>query len=210
MIYSTKRVLLFFGLIGLLSVDGNAQININSRQVTITDLFDPAYQNDNVFADNQDVEGSRFLYEEWKKADITTRGGTVFRNIDVKYDLYGGDIAFKNGDQEMILDRDQVKSVKFISSRKEFVNVASQGYLEKLGEGNNYILFKKTAVQIYEGAPATGYNYGSTKDRWEKSSIYLARNLENDNFIEVDMRKSSLIMAFDLDKKKVRDFLNNM
>lgn len=152
---------------GLLAYSQNQGV-MQAGALTIQDLLDPSYSNVATYEQKYSrIDGSPYLDEEWSTGAVTLKDGQNFNNLLLKLDLYQDNLIVKKDGEESIIAKKLIKDM-MISGRR-FYNDSRVGYVEILaGEIGKYSLVQKTNFEIKDAKPATGYNAGDTKPKFEK------------------------------------------
>ncbi len=119
-----------------------------------------------------DVDGTPYLYADWRPGTVTDNLGKKFTNVFIKYDAYSDAVEVNQNGEVMILNgqlypsftimlaEQGSNSVTVHNFNNTFPNITlpESGYFEILVEGN-IRLFKKYKVKFIEDNVA---NYGTT------------------------------------------------
>ncbi|WP_276499605.1 hypothetical protein [Pontibacter litorisediminis] len=150
-----------------------------------------------------DVQGSQYLFSDWRKGDVTLADGIIFEGLDLMYDLMNDEVIFKGDDEQAQTFLKPV--VKFslyqndggIKKKKNFrkgytpVDAASPGaFYEVLTDGENVQLLKRYYKNVFEEMP-----YGSAtkvKKFQDNASYYIAKV---DKLEKIKLDKKSVLGA---------------
>ncbi|PTX22215.1 hypothetical protein C8N40_10137 [Pontibacter mucosus] len=150
-----------------------------------------------------DVQGSPYLFDDWKKGNVTLADGTTFEGMALMYDQITDEVIFRNDQGQaqaflqpvvmftFSLGEDGVKEAKR-NFRKGYAPVdgASAGaFYEVLADGDTQLL-KRYSKTIFEETP-----YGTAtkvKKFQENTSYYVAKA---DKLEKVKQDKKSILNA---------------
>lgn len=185
----------------------------NSSNATMVRTYDNRYEG---------VKGSPYLNEEWSKATIT-KNNTIYRNIDVKYNVYENTIWYRTSDgKEFIFEPSKIDSFTLTDSKtkqelpfKKFPVLASQD--AKLGNKFVAVVYDGTQVQLvlapeknfikasYTGAYSTGNKYDELVDAHTYYFIGPNKKVE-----KVKLNKKNLLKALPSQQDKVQKHAASM
>ncbi|SDS16565.1 hypothetical protein SAMN05216503_2189 [Polaribacter sp. KT25b] len=104
-------------------------------------------------------DNSQFLIDDKFYASTINYNGQTYYNIPLKYDIYKDDLIFKiksyHENYSTILDKTKIKS--FITDGKLFINIADNGFNEKLFSENNFVIYKKNSKRVIKSIKSDFY-----------------------------------------------------
>ncbi len=145
-----------------------------------------------------DVEGSPYLFEEWLKGEVIANG-TVYKDIDLKFDQVEGRVFFKNtkGDElDFIhsIESFRINTPVGLRSFSRFPQVRDDHdnpFFEALSEGDKATLLKKSSKSIRE---TKAFNSATTtRSFYDVVNYYVLK--KDGSFVKVRKDKKSLIGA---------------
>ncbi|GAB3531795.1 hypothetical protein GCM10027443_14660 [Pontibacter brevis] len=181
----------------------------NGMNATMVRTYDNRYEG---------VKGTPFFREDWNKATITNKN-TVYRNVDVKYNVYENVLLYRSDDEkEFVLNPSKVDSFVLTDSKtkkgytfKQVPALATQDvkllsqFVVVLHEGEKVQLVmvpEKAFVKAdFKGAYSSGKTYDELVD---SQSFYLIGSDKTVN--KVKLNKKSLLKALPDKKDKVQDY----
>lgn len=143
---------------------------------------------------NVGIDGSPYLFPDWKEAMIVNDKGDTATTIQVLYDASVDQFEGKSGQTVGYLDK---KKIKAIIIGKEKFSILNKGYYLVLAEGKHTLLKKYRAVKqnpTYNPA----LNSGSRNESWSMEDSYFL--LKGKELVPVRLTKKSITDALALDK----------
>ncbi|MCC5945615.1 MAG: hypothetical protein JJT94_11825 [Bernardetiaceae bacterium] len=187
----------------------------------LTDLLDPMQQNSELlFGEGGNVEGSPYLYEEWVKGTIKDKEGNVFREVDMRIDIYNNDLVIKNElDEEMIFQSALLSGVEFTKDNTNYVfkRMTLPGgkkakYVHVIYDSEEITLLQEFKKELFDPRKvnSTKAGYETTKEQKAKvidSEVYWLSTKKGGKLEEVSIRKNPFFKAIDSNKAKdLKDF----
>jgi len=148
---------------------------------------------------NAYVEGSQFLFEQWKNNCLIFAGNKkyVIPNINFNMDKQ----VFMSKFEDSVLVYDFRKLDKVLINGKEFKNVYNPAegkniVYQILYSGDDFSIFKKNYISIKEAHPNPMLNRPNKKIQ-QKSKYFVYRNTQFDQF---KLKKNDLLSLFNDDQ----------
>lgn len=188
-----SRILLFIAGASI-SLAANSQKNwvrldnIGNSPMTITYDLD----------EENDVEGSRVLYEDWKEIKVSRNDGMNILIPEGKYDLVLDQVILRqeNGGTYQLDNKEEVLS--FSIEDQQFVGSiytgGQYGFFEVLYKGENVILYKKHYCLVVPGKPGNGIVEG-TPDKYEpRKDYYVKREAESGEALKLKVTNKKILL----------------
>lgn len=113
-----KKIIVTILLVSITIVSSNAQS-------TLSDANGRAL----VSAKNPEIEGSPYLYDDWKNGSVKLTNGTVYDNSELKVDLLENHLLFKGSNNEPLMFSESVKEfILFLDNDKTHGKLYRYGY----------------------------------------------------------------------------------
>jgi hypothetical protein len=167
---------------------------------------------------NEDIQGSPFLFEKWNKATIITNDKKAYSNEELKFDLYKNKFIFSRNNtifeltpeaSIVYLYTDKADtSTKMLFKKGYQINsfITTATFLQVLTEGKTTFLkfHKKNMEEFTEYADATKYK------RFRVVEQYFM--LQNAQFVQISLSKKNLETALQSKWAQVDTFMkqNNL
>ena len=173
-----------------------------------------------------DIEGSVYLYEDWRSGSMVDSKGNIFPNLFLKYDAYKGNLELNKSGVTIVVDKlnhpsftisyideidKTIKTETFKNGISNLPNVDVGEYFQVLIDGK-IELIKRIKTSILEENSTTYGGQTKTK-RFVKKVTYFFRPDGNSKFIELGISKKSIISSIpgyetiiktDLSKRKMK------
>lgn len=161
------------------------------------------------------VKGTPYFNEEWKTGDVYFLDGTKIIQINIRYNIYQGELEFKNSTsgQIFVINRNMIDGFK-INEQKDslhFTYISLKPYkqgdksiVQVLYEGKTRLLLKhKKAFKKadYQGAYAIGEKYDEYKD---DKDYYLVTDSET--IQKIRLNKKSVLKALGDNQSVLKEF----
>lgn len=184
-----KKIMLLALVVGLTA---NAFCQQDDHQ-----LIDRANGNLVYLPQATEIHGSPFLNDEWTKANIITVNGVIFKNTQVKFDMYGNKfiynkdgVAYELGPAvaSVILFPDASDTTKKMVFKKGYaVNniIPATKFVQVLVEGNSSLL-KNYKMETEE---YTEYGDATKHQRFKETEQYFV--LSNSQYTQVTINKKN-------------------
>lgn len=165
-----------------------------------------------------DVEGSPYLYTEWKSGTITDNTGKVYPNVLLKYDAYKDVLEINQEGTVMQLNTDRypefaitfadgssnkVVKQKFSSGLTQIPGYSSKTYFEIVGDGSLTVL-KKYDIKFIEDV-VNNYGTAATVKRFQRGEKYFV--VVNEVATEFKLNNKSFLSACGEKKAEMENIL---
>lgn len=163
-----------------------------------------------------DMEGSPYLQDNWAKGEVKMANGDVFTDVDLKYDLVGDILLFKNKKEEPLEFVQPVKEFSIIYSNKgEVENItyrngypaheglSEQNFYKVIADGKTSLLKKETKVVRNE----TSYNSATITKKLFSNEVYYI--YKDGKFTRVKKDQKSLLVALKGQEGKLKEFIKS-
>ncbi len=140
------------------------------------------------------VEGSPFFVDRWIDADVTTKLGSTFERIPVKYNGLSDEIYFKDENGKvLVFNSDIIERFEFRDNEKDityvFRHIPFQGFMLVLHDAETSLL-KSVRKKIRKGQESNGYNTNKTNDKiYDIETLYVEIG-EKGRIFPISSRKS--------------------
>ncbi len=159
-------------------------ISFSQKWNTMIDLGDMAIKTTHSHneminsVNNSTVEGSMFLYDDFRPGNLIIKGDTLIEGIKFRYNIYSKQMEMVvNNDTLALIRPEKVKNIYF--DRKSFIYTAYEeknkielDYFQVLSEGKSNLLLHYKVIFIPKNPPATPYSTGNPNDQLEQSKNY--------------------------------------
>lgn len=150
---------------------------------------------------NEDVEGSPYYVQEWKKGAIYNKDNTFTELGQLKYNVHIDELVFlHNGTEYIVPRKEQIK--RFTLGDEEFIGAfdgATYSFYQVLEPGAFMMILQKSHCTIAKGEPSKGY-IPATKDQYVlKKSIYVLR--PGQDAMEINPKKGLKLVSYVHDKR---------
>lgn len=179
-----------------------------SQQMVLNDPVSNSYFSSTKYAG---IKGSPFLFEDLKKGEVTTEKG-IYKNLELKFDIYENALYFKNKDQ-MLAFADKITGFEIISENvaHKFRNgfnsklFKPETFVEVLVEQNDFLLVKSTVINITE---INEINAGLIKT-FKQTDRYLVKTPGSDDFKMVKLNAKELESIFPEKAKAIQNYIKS-
>lgn len=158
------------------------------------------YNFDDINLGKKGIEGSVFLYDNWKNTGTIYLGKRTFKVSNINYHISRSSFMTKiENDSIFIFDFDLVDKVKVNNKSFKRIYNAKEGkhvVYEFVHEGKDFSLLKNYSVSVVQGSPNPMVNRPKSKIK-KKSSFYL---LKNNVISDFKLKKSSIVGLMQDDK----------
>lgn len=175
------RTILFILLFAAKNVSAQYQFVADEKGRLLTDK---RYEN---------VEGSAYLFPDWKQGEVITNENKLVQNLSLKYDQVADNLLFQaNGASYEFMPKVLSFVIKSGKISQKFVyltqdaGVPVTGYFEDLADGK-FKLYKKVKKIVLE---AKGYNSANVNKVIDENKKYYY--LENGKFKELKINKKAI------------------
>jgi hypothetical protein len=141
----------------------------------------------------ENVEGSAYLFPDWKEGEVITNEKKIVQNLSLKYDQVADNLLFQaNGTSYEFIPKVTSFVIKSGKLRQKFMYLMKEdgapvtGYFEVLAEGK-FKLYKKVKKILLE---AKGYNSANINKVIDENKRYYY--VENGKFKELKINKKSI------------------
>ncbi len=141
-----------------------------------------------------DVEGSPYLFDDWKKGVVKLKNGKTYKDVDLKLNVLSDEVLFKDAKGNTLVFVDEVSEFKIGDVLMRAGYQASEGRTEKsfyqvLSDGGTTLL-KRQSKSIVEEKP---FNSATVQKKiLSTESYYLARN---NQLVKVKKDKKAILEA---------------
>ncbi|WP_420575916.1 hypothetical protein [Ekhidna sp.] len=167
---------------------------------SIQDVLDPTYQNTDAFYDKtySDIKGSAYFFDDWVEGTILTEGQNFVNDVQLKYDVYSDALIYKIKSNSKEVPRKIISEFTLIKDgiHYRFLYFDNQGYVQDLASSSGLELFLKHKKEVKYAEPATGYNVGSTEDKFV-DNLKLYFSLNDQEIKEFPNKKKDRYQVFD-------------
>lgn len=171
------------------------------------------------------IEGSPY-YFEWGKGDIILKNGTVYKNVNINYDIYQAQMHVKNDTQGLIaihseliqeaIIRNGSQTYRFKPFLSEKVKLFSKDggdvytrFYEVIYEGKKYAYYKlslKFFVEAEPMGPGKAYDVSKIEGAFTQKQRYYLRDALG-NFQFLPPRKKTFLSAFSAHGGLLKDYI---
>ncbi|WP_090879445.1 hypothetical protein [Pedobacter rhizosphaerae] len=176
-----SSVILFFILLAVKNVNAQYQFIPDEKGKLITDK---RYEN---------IEGSAYLYADWKLGEVITNENKLIQNLSLKYDQVTDNLLFQaNGASYEFKPKVKSFVIKSGTASKRYIYLTPEsgsgnaGYYEVLADGK-FKVYKKVKKTLLE---AKGYNSANLNKVIDENKKYYY--LKNTKLEEFKINKKSL------------------
>lgn len=159
-----------------------------------------------------DIDGSPYLDEEFINGTVFTTEKTKYENVPLRYNLYNGDLEFKNpaGELLVIAKPEIVEYAAFGDYRLVYCNFyqgpkPKQGFLLLIEEGKASLLSKLTVI-LKEGSQPAAYKDAEPPQFVRRADEYYIRM--GTGIAKPAGNKKSVLEAFPDNQDKIDDFIS--
>lgn len=146
---------------------------------------------------NTDVEGSFYLFDNWKQGKISFEDGSAEQTVDVKFDLFENLLVIKGeGDVENVFSSpiayfSILDGEKWMSFKKGFQgpDLNKDIFVQVLYSGTKVSFFKREVKTIIE---SKGYNTATVTKKVANTTLYYIKKDETNNLFQVKRDVKSL------------------
>ncbi len=139
-----------------------AQVDVVGQAAQLPEIFASRHIS---FRSYDNIEGSPYLFKEWKHADIVMKAGNVYKSVPVKINIYENTIYFQRNDTAYELYPDIISELSIVanpndSSKKILIstgynyygNIASDKIVQIFSKGKISLIkiFKKEIRKEYD------------------------------------------------------------
>lgn len=162
----------------------------------------------------QEIQGSPYLFEDWKSGSITSNIGTVYTGLKIKYDAYKDVVEIlQNGAimeinpklyNDFRIQEEGHKEYFFKNDFKPMERFNQQSYFEVLFQGKIYVLRKIKVDYISENVT----NFGSSNEikKFIKNESYFFVQ-ESGGGIEFKLNKKSVMNLFPDKNEEIEGYI---
>lgn len=137
---------------------------------TLADVIDPNFQNSDIKNKKKDIDGTPYLFTEYRKGEVWLTSGKQLKELMIRYDLYNKLLEIKTQEAESGFNMKLVES--FVLTDNEGRSLVFKKYnglfQEVVAEGNGAQIYFRYLKKIVPGQQGNGYTE-TTKDRLETS-----------------------------------------
>jgi hypothetical protein len=168
-----------------------------------------------------DVQGSPYLYDDWKPGSITTREGKITENLLLLYDCYKDQLQTMQNGNVLLLDAASNPEFSFLGfDTKEGTMVPVQfkngytaenftklNYFQVLYEGETSLLKKPTVKFVEE----VTNNYGTNDKikRFAKAEVYFVSDKEKSKLVELGRGRKELYAFFGSKSNEMKSYIKS-
>jgi hypothetical protein len=156
----------------------------------------------------ENVEGSAYLFSDWKPGEVVTNDKKLVQNLSLKYDQVADNLLFEaNGASYEFTPKVASFVIKSGNTSRKFIYLTQEtgapltGYFEALADGK-FKLYKKAKKIVLE---AKGYNSANINKVIDENKKYYY--VENGKFREFKLNKKAIESAFTHHKSEVDSYL---
>ncbi len=156
----------------------------------------------------ENVEGSAYLFPDWKTGEVITNEKKLVQNLSLKYDQVTDNLLFQaNGASYEFIPKVASFIIKSGGISRKFIyltqetGASAKGYFEVLVDGK-FQLFKKTKKTVLE---AKGYNSANVNKVIDENKKYYYA--ENGKFKELKINKKAIENTFAAYKPEIDAYL---
>lgn len=156
----------------------------------------------------ENVEGSAYLFSDWKPGEVITNEKKLVQNLSLKYDQVTDNLLFQaNGASYEFIPKVASFIIKSGGISRKFIyltqetRASANGYFEVLVDGK-FKLFKKTKKTVLE---AKGYNSANVNKVIDENKKYYYA--ENGKFKELKINKKAIENTFAAYKSEIDAYL---
>ena len=166
------------------------------------------------FKPSNDIEGSPYLFDDWKKGMLYLTENRVVKDLTFNYNSCRNFLVYlKDGNQYSITKTDIINSVRY--GDKKLVQVKlpdsdehSKVFMEELVKDDNYSLYKRFFCKLNTPEHNQALNVGSKKFEYDKFDIFYVK--KSDGIVEkLPKSKWRLYRFFDDKKDEIKDFVKS-
>ena len=150
------------------------------------------------------IEGDPYLYNSWKFGDVKFKDGSIFKNIQLKYNLISDELVFKGEDGQEMLFLQPVAEFTLFPSGESFINgfkgsknFTEKTYLQQLNYGKT-IVYKRTIKNIVERRE---YNSATSTQTFVQNVLYFYSTKDIALALFKKEKKSLLVLLADKQKE---------
>ena len=164
------------------------------------------------FNENEGIVGELYLFENWTNGAVNLIGGTSFKNLNLRYNIYTDELIVKKEGltKPIILEKNKIKSftvvdptsleeltftVQKVNNSNVFVQTI---YLDKTG-----LFLQKSTKLIAADNNSQAYGSGQQFDKYVEDNKYYLKDKNSSELKEIKLKKSDVFSI--LNKK---DLLN--
>ncbi|MEM6816676.1 MAG: hypothetical protein AAF600_20195 [Bacteroidota bacterium] len=156
---------------------------VTSQNQQVINKIDPLFQNNDLFLSKDssldNIEGSPFLTDYWNEGIITTKSGTIFTDIKLKYDSYIDELLAKKSNRSIVVPKAMVKSFQYKDSLNDkdiYFQLGNNNiYKHQIFEDDQLTITKTYNAQIVKALPKTNPYSAATpsKDKMLINAMYI-------------------------------------
>lgn len=206
-----KKVVLTTLLLSAFAFSGNAQQILDSMDPTASGaLFRNNVLNKN---DNSKIEGSKYIVEEFRLAEVSG----VPQQIMVRYDALTDMIEVQNEKKELfslvkqapfttitILPYHKMKLLHYKAKEAEI-----NGYLVELYDSNDIALYRRDRIVLQKGKEAVNSYVTATPARYDRMNSEYYWSLKNATAIPIPKNKKEFQELYPTKKEEITTYFKN-
>lgn len=151
----------------------------------------------NLDPNEREIDGSPYLYDDWKEVKIERVDGINVLAPDAKYHIESEELIAKFEDNVFMVDNKKMIKYFFIEDRMFLASSYGQGYFgffEVLVNSPKVILLKKHICRIKRGRPSNGIT-DETKDEFVRDTeYYVKKEEENSKPLILKITKKNIVL----------------
>ncbi|WP_089355646.1 hypothetical protein [Ekhidna lutea] len=151
----------------------------------------------NLNPNEKNIDGTPFLFEEWKEVKIERVDGLNLLAPEAKYHVESEDLIAKIDDTQFLVDNKRQIKYFYIDDRKFLGSSFGQGYFgffEVLVDTDKVIFLKKHICRVNRGKPSNGI-IKATNDEYKWDVEYYVKKVEeNSKPLGLKVNKKSIIL----------------
>ena len=157
---------------------------------------------------NEDVEGSPYYVQEWKKGAIYNKDNTFTELDQLKYNVHIDELIFLyNGTEYIVPRKEQIK--RFTLGDEEFIGAfdgAKYAFYKVIEPGDKMLVLKNYHCSISKGQPSKGY-IPATKDQYVlKERVYVLK--PGQSAVEINPKRGIQLLSSVHDKRSaIEEFI---
>ena len=162
-----------------------------------------------------DINGSPYLFEDWKRGSVTVAKGTTYEGVNLMYDQVADELIFKNAKGESMVFAEPVREFSFKVENNDAVikeQVFRNGFALVDGAkpytfyevlvDDKIKLLKRTSKDVVEEASYSSAT--KVKSFQTSTSYYIA---QNDKLVKVKNDKKSVLSALSNKKAELEAYI---
>ncbi|GAB3317419.1 hypothetical protein GCM10027299_08720 [Larkinella ripae] len=157
-----------------------------------------------------DVQGSPYLNEAWKQGTVMAANSKAYPNLNVRYDVYAGELEYQQNNQTYRLSRDAMKEFRIMDGnelifRNGFAavnNNTPKTFYQVLVDGSTKLL-KQHKVNMSENKP---FNSATVTKEFQKQEFYFIAKPDG-TLQRIQKNKKSVLGALADDKDRLEKLI---